>query len=295
MIPFEWYWAVFTVIAAAAQTVRNATQRRLSGSVGTLGATQVRFLYGLPFALVFFAIAVSVLGPPPRPDPVFYAWTGFGALAQIAATALLIAAMQLRNFSVAIAYANTEPIQLAVFGLVVLGDPLTFGLAISVLGVTLGIMLMSWPPAGARLEARPVALGVLAGGVFALSAVGYRGGIQSLGGSFVLAASTTLVTALLLQTIVMSAYMAARRPAVLRAVLRAWRPSLLAGFAGAFASQMWFFAFALENAARVRTLGVVEILFAQLVSARIFKEGASARELVGLALVIASVVIVLNA
>jgi hypothetical protein len=52
----------------------------------------------------------------------------------------------------------------------------------------------------------------------------------------------------------------------LTAIIRAWRPSLVAGLVGAFASQMWFLAFALETAAKVRTLGLIEILFARVVS-----------------------------
>ena len=46
-------WAVFTLIAAAAQTARNAMQRELTTSLGTVGATHVRFLFGFPFAILF--------------------------------------------------------------------------------------------------------------------------------------------------------------------------------------------------------------------------------------------------
>ena len=48
-------WAVFTLIAAAAQTARNAMQRELTATLGTVGATHVRFLFGFPFALLFLA------------------------------------------------------------------------------------------------------------------------------------------------------------------------------------------------------------------------------------------------
>ncbi len=52
----------------------------------------------------------------------------------------------------------------------------------------------------------------------------------------------------------------------MRAILRHWRPSLFAGFMGATASQFWFLAFALATAASVRTLALVEVLFAQAIS-----------------------------
>jgi uncharacterized membrane protein len=78
------------------------------------------------------------------------------------------------------------------------------------------------------------------------------------------------------------------------AIFAAWRPSILAGFMGAFASQMWFLAFALESAAKVRTLALVEIFFAQIVARSMFKQGLASREGLGIALVVIGVIILLN-
>jgi uncharacterized membrane protein len=63
---------------------------------------------------------------------------------------------------------------------------------------------------------------------------------------------------------------------------------------GAFASQMWFLAFALTTAAKVRTLALIEILFAGLVSRNLFKEGFATREGLGILLIVIGVVILLN-
>jgi hypothetical protein len=71
-------WAVFTLIAAAAQTARNAMQRELTATLGTVGATHVRFLFGFPFALVFLAGVMFATGYGlPHPLPVFWLcrWT----------------------------------------------------------------------------------------------------------------------------------------------------------------------------------------------------------------------------
>ncbi len=123
MLDSSWIWIVFTVIAAAAQTVRNATQRELTAKLGTVGATHVRFLFGFPFAFVFLAAVMIALGQePPRPPLVFWPWVIVGALAQVAATALMLAAMNDRSFVVVYAYIKTEPVQVALFGLVFLGD-----------------------------------------------------------------------------------------------------------------------------------------------------------------------------
>lgn len=74
MTATRWLWAVFTVAAAFAQTIRNAMQHELTAALGTAGATQVRFLFGFPFALVFLAILVAKTGAPlPRPGLMFWA------------------------------------------------------------------------------------------------------------------------------------------------------------------------------------------------------------------------------
>jgi len=298
---FEWAWAIFTVAAAGAQTARNALQRSLTERLGTLGATHVRFLYGVPFAALFFALVTGALGRlPPAPDAAFLAWVTFGALAQIVATALMLSAMRERSFVVTVAYTKTEPIQVAVFAVLVLGERVTPTMAAATVIATVGVMLMSWPKRGAEAFSwRPALLGMASGALFALAAVGFRGAILELGslgaGSFVLAATTTLLYGLAIQAIALSAWLAWRDPEVMRAVVGAWRVSGLAGFMGAFASQMWFLAFALEQVARVRTLGLVEVLFALAISGGLLKQKTSAREAIGIALVILGVVLILNA
>ncbi|MBV1696277.1 MAG: EamA family transporter, partial [Hyphomicrobiales bacterium] len=146
-----------------------------------------------------------------------------------------------------------------------------------------------------KLEARPVLLGLLSASVFAMSAIGFRRAILSLdGANFVVNASTTLAVGLTIQVIVLTTYLLLRDPATLMALLRSWRQSIKAGFAGAFASQMWFLAFALESAAKVRTLALIEILFAQLISRSIFRTSLASRDGIGIALIVIGVVILLN-
>jgi drug/metabolite transporter (DMT)-like permease len=129
-----WLWAVITVIAAAAQTVRNAAQRRLTAELGTVGATHVRFLFGLPFALVFLGmIWLGLDSSLPGPGLAFFLWASAGALAQIVATAMMLAAMNERSFVVTIAYTKTEPVQVALYGLIFLGDHLTLPMLVAIL------------------------------------------------------------------------------------------------------------------------------------------------------------------
>ena len=55
-------WIPFTIIAALGQVARNAMQRSLTGPLGTWGATNIRFLFGFPFSIIFFAVVVAVTG-----------------------------------------------------------------------------------------------------------------------------------------------------------------------------------------------------------------------------------------
>ena len=296
---FPLLWALFTVTAAAAQTLRNAMQRELTARLGTVGATLVRFVFGLPFACAFLIGVVLVLGrAPPTPSARAWAWIFAGAAFQIAATALMLAAMRERSFVVSIAYTKTEPVQAAVFALLFLGERPTPLLIAAILIATAGVILMSWPKAGAAAGGagswRPAALGITAGACFALSAVGFRGGVLALDApSFVMAATTTLFCGLAIQSALLLAYLAAFDQRTAREIFRAWKPSLFAGFMGALASQFWFLAFALTSVARVRTLGLVEVIFAQIVSRGVFKQGAGGRDLAGMAMIAAGVLMLL--
>lgn len=294
----SWLWAVFTVAAAGGQVLRNAMQKELTVVLGTVGATHVRFLFGLPFALLFLLIVLTATRlPVPQLNLAMLAWTFGASLAQIAATALLLATMQERSFVVTTAYVKTEPVQVAVFGLAFLGDKVTLGQALAIVVATAGVLILSWPKSNAEeaFSWKPAALGIGSGALFAIAAIGYRGGILALEApNFVLGATTTLVLGLVIQTVVLTGYLALADRPTLAAIFRAWRPSLFAGFMGAFASQMWFLAFALETAAKVRTLALVEILFAQVLSRNLFKQKVASREMAGIALIVVGVVLLLN-
>ncbi len=297
MTATPWLWAVFTVAAAFAQTIRNAMQRELTASLGTVGATQVRFLFGFPFALIFFACLLMVTGTPvPRPGFYFWPWVAAGAFIQIAATALMLAAMGERSFVVTIAYTKTEPIQVALFGFIVLGDVVTPSMLAAIVAATLGVIVMSTKHGGMVGGIKPTLLGLASGGALALAVIGFRGAILSLGlADYIMAATFTLVVGLAIQSAALSLYLSLRRPTVMFALLRAWKPSLFAGFMGALASQFWFLAFALATAASVRTLALVEVLFAQLVARYGFGQRTRAREAIGMALVICGVALLLLA
>ena len=301
MIAPEWLWIPVTIGAALAQTVRNAAQRHLTPILGTLGATLVRFVYGLPFALLWLAAVTFVGGfPLATPNAAFGLWVLVSSVAQIAATALLLKVMTERNFALGTAYAKTEVMQVALFGFVFLGDPLTPATLAAAVCAMAGVMLLS-PIDRARPIAtllsgwttRPALLGIASGSLFGVAAVGYRGATLALeGAAFPMAAAYTLVAAQALQTVLLGGWLLLRNADVVVRVAREWRKSLFAGLMGATASGGWFTAMAIEPAAHVRTLALVEILFGYLIARRFFSERLTRIELSGMLLLLAGLAIV---
>jgi drug/metabolite transporter (DMT)-like permease len=298
MISIATLWIPFTIVAALGQVARNAMQRQLTGPLGTWGATNIRFLFGFPFSLIFFAIVIVATGDAvPWPTGAFWPWLLLGALNQIVGTGMMLAAMNDRSFVVTTAYLKTEAIQTAIFGFVFLGDHLTVLKVIAILIATAGVSIAALRPGAGKgfADLKPTLLGLGAAAAFALSAVGFRGAVIVVPGvSFVTAASYTLVFGLFVQTLVLTIYLLARAPDVLAKILGLWKPSMFAGFTGAFASQFWFLAFALTAAANVRTLALVEVLFAQAVAYYSFKQPLSARELGGIALIVIGVALLIT-
>lgn len=301
-VPFLTYaWIPIVLWAALAQTARNAAQRSLVAQAGTLGATLARFLYGLPFAAAWVLLlhawpATAATVPPFHAG--YFAWLLLGALGQLAATAFLLAAMKQRNFVVGVAYSKTDALQVAVFATLFLHELpgwvtlLAMGLA------TAGVVLLSLPrkaiagaAGGARAWAGLAAVyGLASGAGFALSAVGYRGAALQLPGvSPWLSGGWGVLCAQAVQTLLLGGWLMLRSPAALRAIVVAWRVSLVAGSAGALASIGWFTAFALTSAANVRTLGMVEVVFSYLVSHRFLREKLAPAEQAGLVLVLIGV------
>ena len=303
-----WAWVPIVLWAAFAQTLRNAAQRTLTTQVGTLPATLVRFLYGLPFASAWVLLAWQMDASALRPgfSWPWAAWLAFGAVAQLGATALLLMAMKERNFIVAVSLSKTEVLQVALFGTLFLGELPSWIGGLAMLVATVGVVMLSSPKGGASSGtgkaansgqkgrgwwSAAAAMGLASGALFAFSAVGYRGAaLTQTGVSPWLVGAWGVMWAQLLQSILLGGYLAANSPQGLLAIAKAWRLSLMAGTMGAMASIGWFTAFALRPAADVRTLGLVEVLFSYLVSRKIFKEGLSGAEQVGLALVTAGLI-----
>ena len=299
-------WILITVASAFLQNVRSAMQKHLKGRMGTTGATFVRFGFGVPFALLYMAILALVLARPlPVPGVAFFLWAVIGGISQIAATFLLVHLFSFRNFAVGTAYSRTEPAQAALFALIFLGEKASPGTLVAIAISVAGVMIISVARSVVSLRSlftsvftRTAAIGLLSGTFFGVSAVSYRSASLALAPTlptpdYMMQASYTLAFVIVLQTLLMFAWILLREREELPRIAHAWRPALLVGFVGATASFGWFMAMTLQQAAVVKALAQVEMLFTFASTVFIFKERINRLEVAGCGLIVVGVLALL--
>lgn len=289
-------WILLSIAAAAFQTLRFVLQKHLSmGTLSVGGATFARFAYTMPFVLVLAATYTWQMGGMPALGPMFWPYALAGGLAQILATWCMVALFAARNFAVGITFKKTETVQTALIGLIVLGDRVSAaGMAAIVIGLV-GVVILSGG-AGAdrwRIFNRAAALGLIAGALFAVSAVGYRGAtLEVVSDDALMRALVTLAAVTTSQALAMSAWLRWREAGEIGRVIAARRTAVWMGLTGLGGSLCWFTAFTLQNAAYVFAVGQVEVIFSLIAARVFFGERITRREGAGVALVTASVIAV---
>ena len=294
-------WILVTLAAAGVQTVRFLLQKQLKGAgLSTGGATFSRFVFAAPLAILAAAAigwTMDIRLPPLV--PAFWAYGFLGGLGQIVGTLCTVALFGLRNFAVGIAFTKTETVQVAIFSAIVLGEAVTGTGWIAILVGVAGVILLSLPDkglAGARIFNRAMALGLLGGAAFGFAAIGYRGAALQLGEAhFFFRAAVTLAAVTSMQTAVMAVWLVWRERGEIGRVLASWRKTGLVGLTGMLGSLGWFTAFTLQNAAYVRALGQVELVFGVAVTALFFREKVTWREVAGMAALGLSILILILA
>ncbi len=295
-------WIAITIAAAFLQNVRSAMQKHLKGVMGTTGATFVRFGFGVPLAILFvLGLHFGAGYPLPEPNSVFTVWALIGGVAQIAATFLLVYLFSFRNFAVGTAYSRTEPAQAAIFGLVFLSEKASSGALLAIVISVVGVMLISVARMAVNAKSlltsvlSPTALiGLASGTLFGIAAVAYRAASLALGGpNFMMQAAVTLAVVIVFQAAIMLIWMLVTDRAEIRRVAKAWKAGLIVGIAGATASFGWFMAITLQQAAIVKALAQIEMIFTFASSVFIFKEKINRLEAMGCLLIVAGIVVLL--
>ncbi|MBM84887.1 MAG: hypothetical protein CMM47_02550 [Rhodospirillaceae bacterium] len=295
-------WIPITILAAFSQNVRSALQKHLKSRLSTGGATYVRFFYAVPLASLYaYGLHTGFGFSLPYPNLKFAFYGTLGGLTQILATALLVYLFSFRNFAAGTTYSKTDTIQAAVFGLVILGDPLSTGAIIGILVSLVGVMAISMARQESGLASlftslteKTALIGIASGAFFGMSAVSYRAAALSLGGEgFIMQAAYTLACVTLFQALIMSIYLRIREPGQITAVIKNWRIASLVGLSGMIGSACWFTAMTIQNVAYVRALGQIELVFTFLASYLLFKERSNAKEILGILAVVAGILVLL--
>jgi drug/metabolite transporter (DMT)-like permease len=291
-------WVPITLAAATFQVLRTAQQHQLRGILSANGAGFVRYLFGLPVALAISVVLFVVLGRdvPSVPGRFWPIIVGAG-IAQIGGTIALLRSFRLRDFAVGTVYAKTEVIQVALLSAVLLDETLA---PLGWVGAIVCMVGVAWLASNGSITALlrrsgdPAALqGLLAGLGFALAAIGIRAASTSLGDAPAFdRAVLTLTVMLAAQTIVNGVQLRMVDPAELRTTVRMWRAEVPVGLLSVAGSLGWALAVTLESAAKVRTLGQVELLLVFAVSHRRLEEAHGADEYIASALVVAGIVLV---
>jgi drug/metabolite transporter (DMT)-like permease len=291
-------WLPATLLAGLLQAWRTAVQARVRDTLSVNAAGLVRYLYGLPVAILLLWIYRAQAGEGlPGLDNSFLPWSVAAGLAQLLATNLLLMAFGYRNYVVGTAYAKTEAVQGAVLAMVLLGEFLTplswAGIAVSVAGV----LVLS--TGGARLKladlVQPAALcGLGAGFGFALTSVFVKRATFAVATpDMVFRALVTLVAVVASQVVMQGLYVAIRERAQIGLIFKSWRVSGQVGLLAALGSACWFTGFAMAPVALVRVVGQVEVIFTLLFAHYYLKQPMKRSEIAGLLLVGFGVVLAL--
>ena len=294
-------WLLFTLAAAFLQNLRNSLQKSINSVLSTSGAAYTRFVFGFPLALIYWIVLRTHDAQLLDWGLEFLGFAAMGGIAQILAMWFLLRSFALKSFAVGTAYSKTETFQTAAFTILILGEAVTsltfLAILISFAGVCFLSLakltvdprdfLFSWTNKGALM-------GLTNGAFLGISAVSYRGAALSLGGdNALLAASATLLVALAIQTAVMTAYLFRFEKGELSKVWHNRGKGALVGLASMLGSVGWFTAMTLQNAAYVRAVGQVELIFTFLTSVLIFKEKISFYEILGTFLIVGGITVLL--
>lgn len=295
-------WIPITIAAALCQNIRTTMQQKIRGLLSVDGANFVRYLYGAPLALA--ALAFLVWGTGRTVPPITLAFLGLvtiAGVAQIVATSLMIHSFSLRNFTVGTVYSKTETVFVALFATYIAGEPLAFGSWIGIFVCLGGVAILSVRGKLsdirgilADLTHKGAVYGILSGAVFAIAAGTIREASKLLPeGDFMIRGITVLACMNTIQVILMAAYLAKRDRPQLGKVWVNWRSSIWVGIFSVLGSAGWALAMTLENAALVRAVGQIELVFTFISSRLVLKEKPSIGEWIGSLLVIGGVVLIL--
>ncbi len=280
------------------QAIRTAGQKQLTQHLNAMATTGVRYIYALPFALLYLWWMLDYRELP-MPMPIlhgqFLQYALIACVMQIIGTVCLVAAFKYRNFAVATSLAKTEAIQVAVVGVALFSASLTgLGWLSVVIGV-IGVLLVSKVKFTFRdiFQNPGAGFGLASGLALAITTLLIRQSSLALNTDLMLSAAVTLAFMITVQSLISVIYIFVQDKQQFITMFSQWRLCLFVGITSVMGSIGWFTATSFQTAAYVKALGQVEFFITLFITYRIFKEKISFVEYVGMFLIVASVVILL--
>ena len=293
-------WIVTSVLGAFFQNARSSIQKKLNTEMSLMASTYVRFAFSLPILFVVFFIyfgnfnyfIISVQ------NSNFITYVILASVLQISFTLLFLYLLKFTNFLIGTALSKTEVIQIAFFEFIILKDYLNFYALLGIMISTIGVIIFSTKDLKNIINgffSKSTVVGLLCGTLLALSVVFYRGSMEFL--EFTDKnfdrALLTLFAATIIQTSLITFYLLLFEITEFKKIKSNIKLSSLAGFFGFSATISWFYSFSLVQAALVRAVGQIELLFSYVSSRFMFKEKVRYIEIFGIIIFIFGLILVI--
>jgi len=293
-------WIVTSVLGAFFQNARSSIQKKLNTEMSLMASTYVRFAFSLPILFVVFFIyfgnfnyfIISVQ------NSNFITYVILASILQISFTLLFLYLLKFTNFLVGTALSKTEVIQIAFFEFIILKDFLNFYALLGIMISTIGVIIFSTKDLKNIINgffSKSTVVGLLCGTLLALSVVFYRGSMEFLefSNKNFDRALLTLFAATIIQTSLITFYLLLFEITEFKKIKSNIKLSSLAGFFGFSATISWFYSFSLVQAALVRAVGQIELLFSYISSRFMFKEKIRIIEIFGIVIFIFGLILVI--
>jgi len=293
-------WIVTSVMGAFFQNARSSIQKKLNTEMSLMASTYVRFAFSLPILFVVFFIyfgnfnyfIISVQ------NSNFITYVILASILQISFTLLFLYLLKFTNFLVGTALSKTEVIQIAFFEFIILKDFLNFYALLGIMISTIGVIIFSTKDLKNIINgffSKSTVVGLLCGTLLALSVVFYRGSMEFLefSNKNFDRALLTLFAATIIQTSLITFYLLLFEITEFKKIKSNIKLSSLAGFFGFSATISWFYSFSLVQAALVRAVGQIELLFSYISSRFMFKEKIRIIEIFGIVIFIFGLILVI--
>ena len=293
-------WIIVTVFAAFFQNLRSGIQKNLNKEISLVASTYVRFIFCLPFAFILYILYFQGFDVfhETLQQKNFLLFILLASIAQIFFTFLLLYSFQFSNFIIGTTLSKTEVVQIAILETIILHDSFNFWTIIGIIISTIGVLVFSTKNKDMiikNLSSKSTMVGLACGFLLASSVTFYRAATLSLvnfDSKFEMALSTLFV-GVLIQSIILTIYLLYFEKSEFKKMYQNKFQCISAGFCGFVTTLSWFYAFALVQAASVRAVGQIELLFSYIASRYYFKEKIKFIEIIGIIIFAIGIVVIL--